>query len=245
MLRRAVLSLALALAVAAAAPASSRPHKAVAKTPAAVSPVVVELYTAQGCSSCGKAGAIVETLAARKGVLPLTFAVDYWDYLGWSDTFAKPAFAERQRAYAKRLALREVYTPQVVVDGRAQAAGVHPERVGKLVDEAAALKRDPPQMVFQAGERIAVGSGRAPLGGADVWLVRYDPRVQEVAIKRGDNKGQTFVLRNVVRQLVRLGGWTGRPVSFKSPPAEDDNLSTAIIVQGAKGGRIIGVAVKD
>ena len=240
MLRRAVLSLALALAV--AAPASSRVRAPAAKRPA--HPVVVELYTAQGCSSCAKSGGIVETLATRTDVLPLTFAVDYWDYLGWDDTFAKPAFAERQRAYAKRLALREVYTPQVVVDGRAQAGGVHPEKITKLVADAVALPRDPPQMAFQADGRVAVGSARAPVGGADVWLVRFDPRNQEVIIKRGDNKGQTLMQRNVVRQLVRLGGWTGKPVSFKAPPADVEGLATAVIVQGAKGGRIIGAAVK-
>jgi hypothetical protein len=242
MQRRAALFLALALSMAIAAPASSRPPKAAPKRP--VSPVVVELFTAQGCSSCGKADGIVESLSGRPGVLALTFAVDYWDYLGWSDTFAKPVFAERQRAYAARLAVREVYTPQVVVDGRAQAAGVHPERVVKLVDEATRLPHDPPQMLFQGPQRVAIGSGHAPRGGGEVWLVRYDPKPEEVVIKRGDNKGQTFVQRNVVRQLVRLGPWTGRPSTYKVPAAEEDGLSTAVIVQGAKGGRVIGVLVK-
>lgn len=243
MLRRTALFLALAASVAVAAPAVSRPVKTAPKRTA--TPVVVELFTAQGCSSCGKAGAIVETLSARKDVLPLTFAVDYWDYLGWSDTFAKPAFTDRQRAYAVKLAVREVYTPQVVVDGRAQAGGVHPERVIKLVDEAAKTPRDPPQMLFQGADRVAVGSGRLPAGGAEVWLVRYDPRSQEVQVKKGDNKGQTFVQKNVVRQLVRLGAWKGRPATYRLPAADDDGLETAVIVQGAKGGRIIGAVVKD
>ena len=243
MQRRAALFLALALSVAIAAPASSRPPKVSVKAP--VHPIVVELFTAQGCSSCGKADGIVETLAARRDVLALTFAVDYWDYLGWSDTFAKPVFAERQRAYAVKLAVREVYTPQVVVDGKAQAGGVHPERVSKLVDDAARSPHDPPQMLFQGADRVAVGSGHAPRGGAEVWLVRYDPRAQEIVIKKGDNKGQTFVQKNVVRQLVRLGPWTGKPTSFKAPVAEEEGLATAVIVQGVKGGRIIGALVKD
>jgi hypothetical protein len=242
MLRRAALLLALALCVATAAPAAARPQKP-AKAPA--HPIVVELFTAQGCSSCGKADGIVETLATRPGVLALTFAVDYWDYLGWADTFAKPAFAERQRAYAAKLAVREVYTPQVVVDGRAQAGGVHPDRVTKLVDEAAKAPHNPPQMLFQGADRIAIGSGPAPRGGGEVWLVRYDPGPKDVLVKRGDNKGQTFVQRNVVRQLVRLGGWSGRSTAFKLPAADEDGLSTAVIVQGAKGGRIIGALVKD
>jgi len=84
---------------------------------AAKPPVVVELFTAQGCSSCGKANQVVADMADDKGVLALTYSVDYWDYLGWTDTFAKPAFAARQRAYAQRFSLRDVPTPQVVVAG--------------------------------------------------------------------------------------------------------------------------------
>ena len=102
----------------------------------AKSPVVVELYTAQGCASCGQANAYVGKLAEKPGVLALTFAVDYWDYLGWEDTFAKPAFAERQKAYVARLDLREPYTPQVVIDGRAQVGGLQDDKIDKLVSDA-------------------------------------------------------------------------------------------------------------
>src|SRR6218665_3730502 len=86
-------------------------------------PVVVELFTAQGCSSCGKANQVAAELAKDDGVLALTYSVDYWDYLGWKDTFAKPVFAERQRAYARKFALRDVPTPQMVVGGKVQASG--------------------------------------------------------------------------------------------------------------------------
>src|SRR5271154_5795969 len=78
-------------------------------------PVVVELFTSQGCASCVKSGELVGELATRAHVIALTFPVDYWDYLGWQDTFAKPEFTDRQRAYLKTLALRDVYTPEVVV----------------------------------------------------------------------------------------------------------------------------------
>ena len=83
---------------------------------AARTPVVVELYTAQGCAACGEADAYAAKLADQKGVVVLTFPVDYWDYLGWPDTFAKPEFSDRQKAYVAKLSLREPYTPQVVVD---------------------------------------------------------------------------------------------------------------------------------
>jgi len=213
------------------------PAAALARTP-----VVVELYTAQGCGACGDADAYAAKLADQKGVLVLTFPVDYWDYLGWPDTFAKPEFSDRQKAYVAKLALREPYTPQVVVDGRVQATGVKTERVDKLVKDARAVKRDPPDIRFiSGGKRVDVGSGRAPAGGAEVWLVRYDPRAQEVAVKSGDNKGKTLVQKNVVREVKRLGSWKGRPVSFRLPTPGDEGLKTVILVQGAKGGRIVGV----
>jgi hypothetical protein len=206
---------------------------------AAKPPVVVELYTAQGCASCGEANAYVAKLADKPGILALTFPVDYWDYLGWADTFAKPEFAVRQKAYVAKLSLREPYTPQVVVDGAAQASGSKPDKVERLVAEARKGPRDPPDIHFVGESRVYVGSARAPKGGGDVWLVRYDPREQEVAVKSGDNKGQTIPQKNVVRELRRLGGWRGRPVAFHLPPASEDGLKTLVLVQGARGGRVI------
>jgi hypothetical protein len=208
---------------------------------AAKPPVVVELFTAQGCASCGEANQYVAKLAERPGVLALTFPVDYWDYLGWTDTFAKPEFTARQKAYVAKLSLREPYTPQVVVDGRAQAAAVRTERVDRLVSEANRAAHDPPDMAFINERRVDVGSGRPPRGGAEVWLVRYDPREQEVPVKSGDNRGQTIVHRNVVREITRLGAWRGRPTAYRIAPAEDEGLKTVVIVQGARGGRVIAV----
>jgi hypothetical protein len=208
---------------------------------AAKPPVVVELFTAQGCSSCGKANQVIADMADDKGVLALTYSVDYWDYLGWTDTFAKPAFADRQRAYARKFSLRDVPTPQVVIAGRQQASGAKAEAVQTLVKEAAKAPANAPDMEFIAGGRVAIGSGPAPRGGGEVWLVRYDAREQDIAVKRGDNRGQTLVHRNVVRELVRLGAWNGRPKLYRLPSPADETLKTVIIVQGAKGGRVIGV----
>ena len=209
---------------------------------AAKPPVVVELYTAQGCAACSDANVYAAKLADQPGVLMLTFPVDYWDYLGWSDTFAKPEYAERQKAYVAKLSLREPYTPQVIVDGRAQAPGLKPDRVDKLVHDAIRTPSDPPQIRFISRRRVDVGSGRAPRGGAEVWLVRYDPREQEVAIKSGDNRGRTVVQKNVVREMSKLGLWRGRATAFRLPDPSEDGLATVLIVQGARGGRVIGVA---
>jgi hypothetical protein len=209
---------------------------------AAKPPVVVELFTAQGCASCGEANQYVARMAERPGVLVLTFPVDYWDYLGWEDTFARPEFSDRQKAYVARLKLREPYTPQVVIDGRVQAAGRQSARVEQLVREAARSPRNPPDIQFMSERRVDVGSGRPPRGGAEVWLVRYDPREQGVAVKSGDNRGQTIVHRNVVRQIERLGAWRGRPTAYRMPASDEPGLATVVIVQAAKGGRVLGAA---
>jgi hypothetical protein len=236
-MRKALLFSLIVFALPPAAAGHARHEAARPKTP-----VLVELYTAQGCASCGAANAFVGKLADQPGVLPLTFSVDYWDYLGWADTFAKPEFAERQKAYVAKLALREPYTPQVVVDGQAQATGSKTERVEKLVKDAAKAARNPPDIHFVGERRVYVGSARAPRGGGDVWLVRYDPRSQDVAVKAGDNKGQTIAEKNVVREVTRLGAWRGKPAAFRLPAASEDGLRTVVIVQGAKGGRVLGAA---
>ena len=210
---------------------------------AAKPPVVVELYTAQGCASCGEANGHVAKLADEAHVLALTFSVGYWDYLGWADTFAKPEFADRQKAYLTKLALREPYTPQVVVDGAAQATGSKTTKVDKLLADAVKARHPAaPAIRFAGDKRVYVGSAHAPKGGGEVWLVRYDPREQSVAVKAGDNKGQTLPERNVVRELTRLGAWRGEPVSYRLPAASEDGLKTAVLVQGGHGGRILGVA---
>jgi len=209
---------------------------------AAKTPVVVELYTAQGCAKCGDADAYAAKLADHPGVLLLTFPVDYWDYLGWSDTFAKPEFADRQKAYVGRLSLHEPYTPQVVIDGHVQAPALQTDRVDKLVTDAVRAPAHAPQIRFIGRHRLDVGSGDAPKGGADVWLVRYDPREQQVAVKSGDNRGQTLVQKNIVREITRLGAWRGRPTAYRLPAPSEEGLETAVIVQGVHGGRIVGVA---
>ncbi len=211
----------------------------------AKSPVVVELFTSQGCSSCLKADSLIGEVADRPGILALTYAVDYWDYLGWRDTFAKEDYSTRQRAYMKRMSGREVYTPQIVVNGTSETAAIHADKVDQLISKAQRTKGLPsPQIRQRSDTRISVGSGRYPKGGAEVWLVRYDPADQSVEIKRGENRGKTMVYHNVVRDLVRLGSWTGKARSYTLPAPDadsaDDGLASVILVQGAKGGRIFG-----
>lgn len=205
-------------------------------------PAVVELFTAQGCGACIKANALIADLADRKDVLALTFPVDYWDYLGWKDTFAKPEFSARQRAYMKADGQREVYTPQVVVDGAPQADRSAVDKAPELIK--AALKAAPPEPEMQLSRgRVAVGSGRAPKGGAEVWLVRYLAQPQETEVKAGENRGVMVVYRNVAVGLQRLGTWTGRPRVYSLPAAaeKDGEVKLAILLQARGSGKILGV----
>ena len=203
---------------------------------------MVELFTAQGCASCLQANRLVAKIADRPGVIALTWPVDYWDYLGWKDTFAQPAFTARQKTYARRVGPRDVYTPQVVVNGAAEASGDDASDVDALIRKAEHGLRPVPRIRLTAGGRVSVGSGPAERAPDDVWLVRYDPREQSVTVKAGDNRGATVVDRNVVRQLVRLGKWRGHAASYRAPPADEKGLESAVLVQDAHGGPIIAAA---
>lgn len=201
-------------------------------------PVVLELFQSQGCSSCPPANANLNALADRPDVLALSFGVTYWDQLGWKDTFAKPAFTDRQKAYARALPA-QLGTPQMVVEGREDLIGTNAQ------DVDLALRRARPAMdatVALSRGRVEIGAGQAPKGGADVWLVRYDPRVRQVAIQRGENNGKTLPHRDVVRELTRLGGWTGAPTAFAITAPDDPALRTAVLIQARNGGPILAAA---
>lgn len=165
------------------------------------SPTVVELYQSQGCSSCPPAIANVNRLVEQPDILALTFAVTYWDRLGWKDTFASPEFTARQYDYSHGLRLSGVYTPQVVIGGRSDLVGANRTELESAVARAMPIEGP---AISATGTNVIVGPGKSQQ--ADVWLVRYDPRTLNVAIGRGENGGVTIAHRNVVRQLVRLGG---------------------------------------
>lgn len=225
-----------------AQPAGARPLRVSVST---AEPVVVELFTAQGCSGCPAANQVVEELAEEPGVIALTYAVDYWDYLGWPDTFAKPEFAQRQRAYQAAMRLRSVYTPQIVIDGRRQVSGAEAPAVQVAVNEEAARRVFPPQIQFrETGTAVGVGSGRPPSGGADVWAVSYRPGLQTVAVAGGDNRGQAVRHVNVVQSLTRLGEWRGRPILLDLPQVDDPGNKVVVIVQSRADRRILTAAAR-
>lgn len=196
-------------------------------------PAVVELYQSQGCSSCPPADLVVNALADRPDVLALSFAVTYWDQLGWKDIFGDPAYTRRQWDYAKAGGRGNVATPQVVVNGRGVVTG------NRRADVDAAIVRfdrgGGGPVIASDGRRAVVAAGK---GKATLWLVRYDPRTIAVPIRAGENGGRTIPHRNIVRQLVALGSWTGAQAAF-ALPAAPKGLATALLLQSGTGGPII------
>jgi hypothetical protein len=217
----------------------------VAASPAAADErlTVVELFTSQGCSSCPKADALLRELTARPDLLPLSEHVDYWDYLGWRDPFARAELTQRQRAYARRLGLSYVYTPQFVVHGIAQRALPDQASLLKLIEDAQAL---PQSVTFEIvpGEEggLVARLERADLPReADIWLVQFDPE-HVTMVSHGENRGRSVHNVNVVRELTLLSRWTGEPKSIPlwGGPVSDGNY--AVLVQQSDAGPILGAA---
>ena len=202
-------------------------------------PTVVELFQSQGCSSCPPADANLNAIADRPDVLALSFAVTYWDNLGWKDTFASPAFTARQYAYMRGLGHSNVATPQIVINGRHDVDGIDSHELAAAVHAAGAPAG---ASLAVAKGSVSIAAGSAPARGADVWLVRYDPRVQLVAIRRGENGGKTLPHRDIVRQFTRLGGWFGAARNFPLSGGAAPGLKTAILVQTTGGGPILAAA---
>ena len=205
----------------------------------AAHPTVVELFQSQGCSSCPPAEANVGAISDRPDTLALAFEVDYWDRLGWKDTFSRPAWTARQYAYAQAMGRDGVYTPQVVVNGRVEGDGLDANALAGLLRRGDRGAGGP--SVSFSGGNVTVGAGDAPAGGADVWLARYIPHAVEVAIPRGENAGRTLPYKDVVREMVLLGKWRGEAATFPAPGG-DATLAEAAIVQGSGAGPILAAA---
>jgi hypothetical protein len=214
-------------------------------------PVVVELYTSQGCSSCPMADTYIGQLARRKDVLALSFHVDYWDYIGWKDKFADPAYVGRQRAYAMTLGHHMVYTPQVVVAGSSDAQGADRATIEQRIREAKARQRMYPLAVSRDPRTGAVmlELPEAPLPvPATIWLVTYQYR-DEAAIASGENSGRTLDSFNTVRSLQKVAIWNGHAASLPlvlSAKAKAANPNgCAIVANLADYGPIVGAVAFD
>ncbi|MDX8443707.1 DUF1223 domain-containing protein [Mesorhizobium australafricanum] len=200
---------------------------------------VVELFTSQGCSSCPPANANLIKVKDQPGVLALSFNVTYWDYLGWKDTFGRKEFTDRQVTYEPPLGHDGPFTPQVVVNGSHDAVGAAPGEIQSLIAKGG--RTQGPDLSFGNG-KVSIGAGKAPGGGADIWLVRYTKGVVEVPVARGENTGRTLPHANVVHTLTKLGSWNGQATTLPLPAASG-GLSTAVLVQAPRGGPILAAAV--
>lgn len=194
---------------------------------------VVELFQSQGCSDCPPANANLMALSDRPDLLTLSFGVTYWDRLGWKDTFASPQFTARQWEYAKAFGRGEVFTPEIVVNGKADVVGADRGEIEALIGREAS--KTAPPITYDSGV-ITIGAGN---GSGSVWLVRYDPDVVQVPIARGENGGRTLPHKDVVKQLVKLGEWPGRAAQFHTPPSPNPHWAGAVLVQHGKGGEIV------
>jgi len=226
------------LGLLAAAPAQAAPDER--------PPVVIELFTSQGCSSCPPADEFLTELAMRPDVIALSLHVDYWDYIGWKDPYGSPMMTERQRRYAGALGLRYVFTPQMIVDGRQSLVGSDRVAVESAI-VAARVREKTVRVSFRSagGGMVVIAAGPAPKAGATVWQAIYDSD-HETEVKRGENSGRNIRNVNVVRSVERLGTWTGEeleiPLSLANAAARG-RYGCAVIVQEGRSGPIIGAAV--
>ena len=205
-------------------------------------PVVVELFTSQGCSSCPPADEFLSTLAGRDDVIALALHVDYWDYIGWKDVFADPSFTTRQKAYAISAGRRSVYTPQMIVGGREHVVGNHPVDVTELIRKHATQAQPVTLTLNRTGDqlRITAQTDQPLPDPVLVQLVRYRPSAR-VEIQKGENAGRTMEYSNIVTEWHILAEWDTRQVFETGGPSPGD-LPVVVIVQKKGPGEVLAAA---
>ena len=209
-------------------------------------PVIVELFTSQGCSSCPPADAFLETLTGRPGIVVLSYHVDYWDYLGWRDTLGSAEYSQRQYDYAKSRGDSNVYTPQMIINGGTHFVGSQTSKVSAGIAEARAHGAPWIDIAMSDNKTdimIDIAAG-APMNKATLWLMAFSPSIS-TDIKKGENAGKTIAYHNVVRKMVPAGMWHGAPSKIVLPRESvipEDCKSWVALLQEGKVGRVMGVA---
>lgn len=225
-------------------------------SPRPASPIVMELFTSQGCSSCPPADALLGQYVGRDDVLPLSLPVDYWDRLGWKDTFAKPAFTERQRAYARFLKANGVFTPEVVIGGRLSAVGSSRDEIEHAI---ATAKADTPACAVHLDAKWSTGSLTVSMEkdatpsahDCTTPAVLYLAEVQRsgrVQIARGENAGRTVTYHNVVASLSSVLTWDGRTAEQQvvvDAKLEGADRFYVVLLQASATGHILAAHVVE
>ncbi len=203
-------------------------------------PVVMELFSSQGCGNCPAANANLVKLSERSDVIAITYPVNLWDYLGWDDTFAKPEFSERQKRYNRVLGYRGPYTPQVVYSGRLHGPGTSikdiEERFGKRD-----VSPYPASLAFDKDGVTVSGALPDKVEKAGVIVVHYRPGVTKVTPGAGANKGKAMTYWNLVTKFEQVGEWKGGAQKFavKCPSA-----CVVLIQKNGQEGMVIGALQK-
>ncbi len=204
-------------------------------------PLVLELFTSQGCSACPPADKVLAKLARDNGVIALSFHVPYWDHMGWRDPFALPVSVQRQRAYARAMKERSVYTPQLVVQGSAHTVGHDRASIERLMAAAppsaalaiALAARQPPTL------RVEIPALALPQGGAQLWLIAF-VRSEVRQVLDGENAGHTLHHTNVVRWAAPMAAIEAVPVALTVSAAEADGADgIALVLQRQRQGPIL------
>jgi len=192
---------------------------------------VVELFTSQGCSKCPPADRLLTAMAGRPDTVTLTFAINYWDYIGWKDTLAAPEFTARQRAYASGRGDLHVYTPEAIVDGEFDAVGSDRPAIEKAIAEgrSGGLALSVPVHLNEANGvlQIDIGHGDGPAG---IYVLRV-AKSRTVLISRGENSGHNATYTNVVRAIHKVGEWSGAPMSLKLMELRGDDEGYVVLLQ--------------
>jgi hypothetical protein len=214
---------------------------------------LLELFTSQGCSSCPAADKLLGEFAGDSSLVAVSVPIDYWDYLGWKDTLASPAHSARQRAYARVRGDRQVYTPQVVINGAVHALGSDRAAIERAIAQTRhnnpAIMSLPVSLTLNGSQlSVNVQAAKDEKTVGEVWLCPVSKAIT-VKIGRGENHGHTITYHNVVRHWIKLGDWTGKITSWDVPITDlksEDVDSAVVMVQSGthdKPGVILGTAL--
>ncbi len=209
-------------------------------------PVVVELFTSQGCNSCPPADAFLGKIAARPGVIALSYHVDYWNYLGWRDPYSSKAATKRQKAYRWAMHTSMIYTPQMVVDGRYEGVGSQRTRIERLIAKARAKVEMATVVLSRTGDMLKATVGAVSgTGHCDIWLVFFD-KSRTTKIRSGELGGKTLTYHNVVRDFRVVGMYEGKEASLTLPAKDSSGVrrwGAAVLIQKPNGGAIVGAGM--
>lgn len=205
--------------------------------------LVVELYTSQGCSSCPPADEHLATLVNTPGIIALALHVDYWDYIGWTDTFAQAKFTDRQKRYAHAAGSKMIYTPQIIVNGRDRVEGNQPAKVDKAIARGQGVGQDIHLTLTREGDKVIIkaASDKPVPDGVRIGLVRYISNAT-VDIQRGENAGLSVTSHNIVTSWDDIGGWVGdQPLEMSVKVA--GKAPIVVIIQAEGPAEILAAAV--